>query len=729
MRSYSVIVVTLSLALLLGETKRALAKSKGSSKKVCNHVECCTANQQASLTLEFLFEFEQDLPLPLCTTVQTQLEHDFVISYNYLARLGCDSHCFRRATRASIVSAPEGAFTNCDGKTTHHDPYYRTRTLEEVQVNNAFIVQVEFEQSGQCTTALDGKRSTGKSTHPREYQKACGKPAWAFDYEWPSDKHKICPDPAYDDAVCCCACGAERTLSEKDVADLHKQSKTIQHLGLDLFRVRELYSRDVCSQEEVELKSSFLLIFAGDASLLLDADNADGLVNVVAGEYNGLAFENCDVLGRQISGGTLDVSDVRRRLQKDDSESRQLQQAGRRYANGYPSNACARGACVGSNIGAQAKCPPNQCAVTSGATLFDLGRRRLDESGKMPQQQQTADAERILVGGSLTSTPDKAILEQCLCPVHEENATGSAPASGDFVTRFNRDLQASGLFPELGELLEAIEFKVLASAGVPQEFHTWLPVYVKGYPCALSQMDEQALADLIQVSYNDMVVEECDVPLFRQISSAWTWTDPYRNCVMNEFVVYIHVKATTSGKVDPHNPLFSPYKASRRMESDTTDQHEQVAAPFNPAYYIFKHRELEVFHTDMPPVQQSNQFARKTQEVLGEAVEDGVCLIEGAENPRPPSIASLESRVNENFPTSAISYISILTEPLCRCEGFYEYFYYSKRYPKSFDEYGTMNGIYVVPHSASPCYRGRRLGRDLGLQLTDVPYVFPCFSN
>ena len=113
---------------------------------------------------------------------------------------------------------------------------------------------------------------------------------------------------------------------------------------------------------------------------------------------------------------------------------------------------------------------------------------------------------------------------------------------------------------------------------------------------------------------------------------------------------------------------------------------------------------------------------------------EGICLIEGALNPMPPTVPGLEARINANYPSAAITYISILSEPLCRCEGPYEYLYYypygkgsKKYYPDSLDQYYTQNGIFIVPKMNAPCGYYRR---QLGAEERDLSQggVFPCFS-
>lgn len=719
----SVVVALLCAATRAGDNER-----KPKSNKVCNHVSCCTANEEASLNPSFLLEFTTGLPTPICANLQEKLEHDFVISYNYMANLNCDAPCFRRARAARIVAAPANAFAACSNTHKeggdHEYPLQRQRqVMETMSGDNAMVIELELEQAGECTTALDGQVGQGDAAHPDEYKKACGRPAWAFDYSWHKD---ICHyeeghDYYAESDVCCCACHADRSLSEEDLTAKHAKSHTLSKLGAELFSVRELYERDVCYEETVELTSSFLFIFSTENVEMSDTTH---LFDMVAGSYNALSFENCDELGRQLTGGTTDTNPVRRR---------KLQGGGR--ANRYPAGACRGGGCVGSDASGQAQCPPNQCGTTSGSSFFDFGNRRrnLEHHGKV-------DVERLLAMTPISTTASESIVDQCLCPVHQPGATGTAPEFNAFVDRFNRAIDGHEEFANLGELEDVIEFKAFPSAGPPNDFYLWLPVYIKGNPCAFDYTEQEKLAELILESYNDIVVEDCDKPLFRQILTAWTWQDPNLNCYMQEHVVHVKIEARCHGYCSHKNPLFSPYKKHdeyRRLRKDVEDKDE--TAPYNPEDLHVDFSQNAKTDKDMPPLSSVHQSARQMGEYGDDYVHepgpDGICLVQGGEAGMSthPTVAGLEERVNSAYPTAAVSFISILTEPLCRCEGPREYLYYygyggngsQKHYPDSLDEYYTMNGIYIVPKKNHPCSYHRNLREDRDLQ---GGYVFPCYS-
>ena len=305
-----------------------LAKS-GKGSKECATVACCTANDQASLSQQFLVEFKEELPLPFCTSTKRQLELEFVVSYNYLARLNCDNPCFRRAKDARIVAAPKNAFLACPDASSQPPAEqapssgYGHRHLD-VTGDNSFIVELDVEQAGACMTALDGTDGYGHASNPEEFQDACHHPAWAWDFTSPKE---VCPYDAYNydkQMSCCCVCGSDRSLSETDLAQILRHSQIMTTLGLQLDRLRELFARSDCSPETVEFSGGALLEFSGDASVLKDSSKAATLFQVVQGCYNALAFEECDELGRTISNGDVEpnssssnsgLTNTRRRLQ------------------------------------------------------------------------------------------------------------------------------------------------------------------------------------------------------------------------------------------------------------------------------------------------------------------------------------------------------------------------------------------------------------------------------
>ena len=725
MRAFSSLV---ALVWLFGGAYAKSEKKKKDSKKECASKFCCTADEDYDLTIRFLLTFKSSIPSSLCTSTQQELEHDFVDSYNKLARLNCDKPCFRRAKDARIVAAPENTFVSCAEKDPYHG--YRERKLATLGTNSTIIIEIELEQAGVCTTALDGQTGLGTQAHPDEFEAACGKPAWAWDFPYYQD---VCSpstgyyEDGYDegyDETCCCACGTDRSLGELDLTKIYRSSHTLYNLKIYLLSAQELFARDDCGDLTVEFERTVLLSFSGSTSGLSLSDS-ESLFEDVSSCYNDLAFENCDNSGRAILNGTLEPVDpvtlTRRRLQR----------RGRSF-NAFSSRSCAGRGCAASRVSARASCPANVCPDNDDLDLFTGILRRLvsTEEEQMEKAvdavvehypgrkgQATADIERVLSGIPIT-TPLDLILDECLCLTHEEAGKGVAPTDDEFVTRFNTATESDGRFSDLGRLTEAVELVFFPTGGPPKDIQFWLPVHVHGSPCNLDYRELQALADVIQTSYNDIVVEDCDKPLFRQILSALTWMDTLLNCHKSEFVVHIKVSLRCHGHCPKKHPLFGDYKdAYHRLLYEAEIEGEEVEMLYDPAQYNPVIQAYASAGVDASSYEvEVEQDARRTAEEEEDPGSEGVCVVEGSRNPKSPTKQGLEDRVNADLPTADITSITILTEPLCRCEGLYEHFYAGTKGPKEFKYFRTINGIFVVPNDFKTCKYHRSLGeeRELG---------------
>uniref|UniRef100_A0A7S3PD53 Uncharacterized protein n=1 Tax=Amphora coffeiformis TaxID=265554 RepID=A0A7S3PD53_9STRA len=626
-----------------------------------------------------------------------------------LARLNCDKPCFRRAKDAHIVAAPANTFVSCGS----NDPYYgghRERQLATMSASSTLIIEVEFEQTGVCTTALDGKTGMGKSAHPEDYKDGCGVPPWA--YTLPYYQNVCYPSSSdHNDETCCCICGTDRSLAEADLAQIYSASQTLSTLRISLQSTLELFSRKDCSGDlKVQFERGVLLGFSGTASQLNPSDSGS-LIDSVSNGYNELTFSNCDGLGRAIVGGDAETVDpgtfTRRRLQR-----------GGRYVNSYSSRVCLSRACAAARVDAEAGCPANVCPQTDDLDLFsgDFSLRRtlsseyeriIEKDTEAPvaysperKAQDLGGIERVLQGASSTPSPREFIARECMCPTHEETPTGQAPTNSEFVDQFNVESESGGDLQGLGTLAEAIELKIFPTAGVPRDVAFWLPIYVRGSPCNLDYKELQGLADVIQTSYNDIVIEECDKPLFRQILSGVTWMDPVLNCYQTEFVVHVKLALRCHGKCPKMHPLFGSYEDKyRQLLQESEIEVEEADVLYDPAQYDPELQGHVSTDPDASFYQKVDQDIRREQTVPG---TEGVCFIGGARNPMPPTIQGVEDRVNDDLPTTDISSISILLEPFCRCEGLYEHFYVGKA-PKDFKYFRTINGIYVVPNEFKSC--------------------------
>ena len=725
MRDFSILV---ALIWLFG--RNTYAKSDKWYKQ-CTETFCCNAKDGNDLSIRFLLTFRSDFPSPLCTSTQRALEHDFIVSYNTLARLNCDKSCFRRAKDAHIVAAPENTFVPCGP----NDPYYgghRERQLATVETTSTLIIEVELEQAGTCTTALDGQTAVGVSANFEEFKDACGVPPWAWSLPY---HHDVCyPSSSgyrYTGETCCCVCGTDRSLAESDLTKIHRTSHTLSMLRVYLLSARELFAREDCSGDlTVQFQRGLLLSFSDSTSKLADIDS-ESLFDIISNGYNDLTFRNCDGLGRSIVGGNVVPVDP-------DTLTRRRLQRGGRYVNSYSSRTCVGRACAAARVDATAGCPSNICPQTDDLDLFsgDVLTRTLrsaepegiakdiEASGAHSPGstvQDMGDIERVLSGASSTTTSRDLIVQECLCLTHEDNSTGDAPTGSEFVDQFNADSEFGGV-QGLGTLTEAVELVIFPIAGLPKDIEIWLPIHIYGHPCSLDYKELQSLADLIKTSYNDIVVEDCDKHLFRQILSAVTWMDPHLNCYQTEFVVHVKLMLRCHGKCPAEHPLFGSYvDAYRRLIRGAGVEVPGADMLYDPANYNPELQGQASIDPDTFSYQMQQKTRREGTVPEEESGTEGVCFAGGARNPMPPTRRGLENRVNADLPTNDINSISILLEPLCRCEGLYEYFYVSKG-PNDFKYFRTMNGIYVVPNDFKSCKYHRRLAeeRELGVG------AYPC---
>lgn len=696
---------------------------KGS--KTCATKFCCTAVEDGDLTIRFLLTFESSLPSPLCTSTQRELEYDFVISYNTLARQNCDKPCFRRAKDAHIVAAPPNTFVSCgtDESDKDSDYGYRERSLAATDGGDTIIIQVELEQAGACTTALDGQKGVGTPAYYDDYEDACGIPPWASGYGY---EENVCHPSSDYDETCCCVCGTDRSLGEWDLTKVHRSSHTLSALELYLLSVQELFGRDDCSGLAVDFERNLLLSFTGSTSELTPSDS-DGLFAIVSGGYNERTFENCDELGRTIVDGFLEP------VESDPLTRRRLQRGGR-YVNSYSSRNCSGRACAASRIDVRAACSL-LCPQQDDLEIFEGFRRRLHSD----EQEETNDVridvednptnkrhdlvgiERVLSGEiPITSTARDFIAQECLCLTHDDASTGTAPTADEYVAQINSDVQANGQFSDLGELAEAVELVIIPTAGPPKDIVFWLPIYVRGFPCNLDYKELQALADVVQTSYNDIVVEDCDKPLFRQILSGVTWMDPRLNCNRAEFVVHIKVSFRCHGHCPKKHPLFGGYEDQYyRLLHEEEIEGGEDGLQYDPFQYS---PEIENREPVEVPIHQTDQDVRREEEWASpeEDPGEGICFLEGSRHPMPPTRHGMEDRINADLTIDDITSVQILTEPLCRCEGPYEHFYMGNG-PKVFQHFGTINGIFVVPNEFKSCKYHRRLGEQRELAFAALP--------
>jgi hypothetical protein len=250
----------------------------------------------------------------------------------------------------------------------------------------------------------------------------------------------------------------------------------------------------------------------------------------------------------------------------------------------------------------------------------------------------------------------------------------------------------------------ATEYSIYPSAGKARHGEIWIAFYLKGSPCQLDVDSLQAFGDLIQVSYNDMVAEDCDRPLFRKIISTLIWMDDDLKCSLNEFVIHVCAHYICHGYCSKYDPLFSEYKYRRSLEEYSTFDEEsgKQSAPYNPIQYfpeLENHADYQLHEVESPI-----QFDRH----LGSNGPDGLCLSRGDLPGIPPSVFGLESRINATLPVLHINEASVSMGPICRCEEF-KGEYYEGKPPSTPKYFGRQNAIFVIPFGYGVCHSRRQL--------------------
>lgn len=661
---------------------------------------CCAPDPKGSLSLKFILEFDGALPLPLCFTFKRQLELDFVISYNNLARLNCDKPCFRRATDARILTPQQFVDCRFPPPPTYYPPAQ----------TNAMIIELDLEQAGECETALDASSTTVEAIKPGVFVNACGHPAWAWDYAFHPTKygpHQCFPD---DNVVCCCVCGSDRPLSEEDLRDHYSQAISLDQFlsNLELVKVTELFAIEDCP-EDSELYSAFVLLEFNDDIPALPPSEYSSFYGSYSDLYNEFTFSNCDELGRFAGQGSFaPLADFSAR------RDRSLQTGSSLRANQYPSYACTnRTSCGEAESFVGVRCSALLCPSEDIFDMYTRGNRRLEMQG--PYQPLTTGA-----------TVNDIIVNECLCPTHPNSSLGRSPTAEEYLSIFNDELASN----PIGGLVNLVEYGSFRAAGQPRDYIVWLRILVKGNPCRFDSAALQELAETVRIGYDDIVVEDCDRPLFRQMLTTWIAMDSHLDCHMDTFVAHIHVQLRCHGDCDPYDLIFGEYKtqygnrnllaeARLHLQDDEEDKED-----FGIQEVPFTTEEHETLVRDLTSQIENDRVLQQgmMNDVFGICVKPPT----GPITSTPPSRSSLklkvESQLSESLSALA-SEVFFPKDPQCRCEKKYEGIY-KKSYKKSKKYWKTINGIYVIPYHHYPCYEYRRLG-DSTRELATVP-VFDC---
>jgi hypothetical protein len=689
------------LPLLLCILVRLASAGKGKGKGgVCKDFSCCAPDDDAARSLTFLVAFDDPLPDYLCTSLKRQLELDFVVAYNYLARLNCDKPCFRRATDARVVS--QHNFVHC--------PYDRQRHLQVQQEERTMLIEIDMEQSGSCETALDGASTNAPPVPPRLFANACGHPAWAWDFSFSPDRDDVC-SPYEESKYCCCVCGVDRPLVEAELAAIYSGSVALTTLSTHVTSVRELAPREPCGQFQQTFTTITLVNFDGNTEGLDPSTSAD-LYNVFSSGYNALTFDNCDPVGRVMGEGVL--TPVSR---EGDASARRLQfRVNLSFLSLIPFYA--RSFCpnpsgctiVASDV--EKQCTSDECTDESesatNAYENDIGGRR----GLIVGESSAVVDELVRIERHLQGSRVAEIRDQCFCPIHTA-ATGASPTVEQFRDDFNQNLSAEAdRFGQVGLAQRVEEFTLIPAAGPPVDWQVWLPVYFQGSPCDLDEAALQALADTVMDNYNDMAAEDCDKPLFRQIIRSSTWMDPNLDCNRHDFVAHIYLQLRCHGRCSPYDLLFGDYRFHRGLG--------EKKVPYNPVEYQPELQSM-VMPVEFP---EASQEERKTSHNYQTEEFFGFCPVSTTIF-QSPSPEGLEARINAELRTSDVSSAAVLYSPLCRCEDPDESFYPDPP-PLHFQHFHTENGIYVIPYTVGAC-RNRRLGDSR--QLTVGEGLFSCFAH
>lgn len=428
---------------------------------------------------------------------------------------------------------------------------------------------------------------------------------------------------------------------------------------------------------------------------------------IIRDVYNGQSLDRCD--GRQL----VDLQTKQVHAKKNKNRLRRSLQSITSpfgYVNEYPQNRCSDGrACAEAQVHARALCRTAECPPATAIALLSpmLDQERRLEENRDPLVPLDPQRERELYG--LDSVID-VIYNRALCRAHFGQPGNLYDVPG-WLQRFDQELMGRREFLEsqIGAIHSLSEYVPIPAAGPPVDMAVSnLIIYAVGRLCREEKYEDKKgneivqlkvdqdmiynLVEVIRRSYNDMAVQDCDAPLFRQLVSAALDKEFFKaghfDCFLPELVLDISLTVRCHGHCDSGDPLFANH---------SSHHHPQMYHNRERGLHFRNMRRSATASTAL------NATMHKTQEIskkrsLGYDTAMGICALSSASNPKSPTLRGWEDLVN-TFRPDAIVAVDVIwgVGPLCRCEDKDDPTYYV-----SSEYYHTVNGIHIVPRSKCP---------------------------
>lgn len=480
----------------------------------------CDADADKSFDTYLLVEFDGIIE-SLRLSEWFELASKVGMAYDIIGGLACDA-CRRRLVDVGIVfPIVTAGIRRLQDK---DDEAKRELELAMIETETTSVVfKLSIEQTGDCTAAFDSEHGSDRSE---------SEGVW-FDY----CSSFVTYDIEAQETTCCCACypqSASTPMATNDFIleyynaafDLRAIPKPLR--ALELGAIKD----DGCRQEEDYILRTDLIYVQFDWSLY--SEDYNKFLQSIVDAYNSETLRNC--VPQEIVSAELVENEG---TQMDEYHRRQLGSARAFVSHRLlgPASCMKTNSCYSVKV--RYKCSHTVCPESSPNKLFDLFRRRLENTSWNVGSRQPLPRDRSLIA---------YVNDECLCPV-DNDPTRALPTIPEFVKVLNTELESQGLDP-IDEVIPTDSYDI------PDTEETIVtidvPAIVRGEDACTQGA---SLDELVTTTYNDLSFELCD-PIFRTITSALFVCNADTLCeAENEFRGTFKLTVSAFGEF-PDNVLF-----------------------------------------------------------------------------------------------------------------------------------------------------------------------------
>jgi hypothetical protein len=139
------------------------------------------------------------------------------------------------------------------------------------------------------------------------------------------------------------------------------------------------------------------------------------------------------------------------------------------------------------------------------------------------QSRRTLTDDAASLGTSVVSIPVSQGLTGCFCPILYSDPHFRAPTEREFQVAFNetvglvRDESSGSLLRGVGDVVEVVEVTEFDCSPNTTMFETAVLVELDHDPSLLTDEDLHVLEVSFLQTYNDLIFDNCDVPIFRRL--------------------------------------------------------------------------------------------------------------------------------------------------------------------------------------------------------------------